>query len=125
MDIRQKTDTLIVGGKTYTITCNFNVMADVQAQYGGNLVAALREATTKPLHTALVFAAAMVNDAADAAGETERFTPAELGRALPAAMPGVFADRIMALVWAALEIGGEKKAEPADETPASEENEKN
>lgn len=124
MDIRQKTDTLTVGGKTYTITCNFNVLADVQAQYGGNLVAALREATTKPLHTALVFAAAMVNDAADAAGEAERYTPAELGRALPAAMPGVFADRILALVWAALDIG-EKKDEPADETPAAEENEKN
>lgn len=124
MDIRQKTDTLTVGGKAYTITCNFNVLADVQAQYGGSLVAALREATTKPLHTALVFAAAMLNEAADAAGEPERFTPAELGRALPAAMPGVFADRIMALVWAALDIG-KKKAEPADETPASEENEKN
>ena len=68
MDIRQKTDTLTVGGKSYTITCNFNVLADVQAQYGGNLVAALREATTKPLHTALVFAAAMLNDAADAEG---------------------------------------------------------
>lgn len=114
-DIRLKKTTITADGREWTVVCNMNVLADVQEAHGGNLVEALEAALTHPLKTALEFAAAMINDAADAAGEDVRYTPSSLGRAIPAARPGEFSDRIMALVWAALDIGGDKGKEDKDE----------
>ena len=125
MDIRQKTEKIEIEGRELTINCNFGVLADVQEQYDGNLLQALEDARKKPLRVALTWAAAMINDALDAAGEGKRYTAAQLGRVLPTYMQGAFTDKIMGLVWAALEPPDEdKEAEAAPET-ATEDAEKN
>lgn len=119
MDIRQKTEKIEIEGRELTITCNFGVLADVQEMYDGNLLKALEDARKKPLRVALTWAAAMINDALDAEGEGKRYTAAQLGRILPTYMPGAFTDKIMGLVWAALEPPDEAKAEaPGEEAPA-------
>ena len=82
MDIRMKTIPFEFEGKTYTLCCNMNVLADVQEAFGGNLAEALDRKHT--VRTVLAFLAAMLNDAADSAGWPERFTARELGRKLPA-----------------------------------------
>ena len=82
MDIRMKTAPFEFEGKTYTICCNMNVLADVQEAFGGNLDQALSGKNT--VRSVLEFLAAMLNDAADSAGWPERFTARQLGRKLPA-----------------------------------------
>ena len=117
--MRQKTEKIEIEGRELTITCNFGVLADVQEIYDGNLLRALEDARKKPLRVALIWAAAMINDALDAAGEGKRYTAAQLGRILPTYMPGAFTDKIMGLVWAALEPPAEEpEAEKGEEAPA-------
>lgn len=66
--------------KTYQLRCNFNVLADVTEEYGGELPDPFDKATQ--LRVCLSFLAAMVNDYADEQGWPERYTPKELGRTL-------------------------------------------
>lgn len=113
-DIRLKTGRLEVGGKVYTLRCNMNVLADVQEEYGGSLTAAL--ASDRHLKRALSFASAMLNDWADEQGWEERWTAKTLGRALPTDAPGIWADQVMDLVFAALQ--------PPEEADAGEDPEK-
>lgn len=82
-DIRLKNAEYTLDGKTYTIACNLNVLADVQEAYDGDLIRALDSA--KGLRATLEFLAAMLRDAADSRGETgevRRITAKELGRRL-------------------------------------------
>lgn len=82
MDIRLKTDTLTVGDRTYTLRCNFNVLADVQEAFGGDLLAALDDPAVS-VRSLLTWLAAMCNDWAEEQGWPERVTPRQLGRLLP------------------------------------------
>lgn len=82
MDIRLKTIPFEFEGKTYNLSCNMNVLADVQEAFGGDLDAALQ--TKSSVRSALEFLAAMLNDSADSNGWPERFTARQLGRKIPA-----------------------------------------
>lgn len=78
MGIRLKETPFELDGKTYTLRCNMNVLADVQEACGGSLDSAMRPSTS--LKSCLIFLAAMLNDSADENGWPERFTARELGR---------------------------------------------
>lgn len=72
-------------GRTYTLRCNMNVLADVQEAYKGDITPAL--STRGTLHSALEFLAAMINEDADLqglldSGEVKRVTAKQLGRKL-------------------------------------------
>lgn len=82
MDIRIKTAPFELQGKTYTLCCNMNVLADVQEAFNGDLDRALQRGTS--VRSVLEFLAAMLNDSADSNGWEERFTARQLGRMLPA-----------------------------------------
>lgn len=85
-DIRMKEVPFEFEGRTYTLRCNMNVLADVQEAYNGDITPAL--STRGTLRSSLEFLAAMLNEDADlrglfASGElTKRFTARELGRKL-------------------------------------------
>lgn len=112
MDIRLRTETFSVGGRDYTVACNMNVLADVQEWHNGDLVSALDGTAT--IRSALEFLAAMINDALDSAGESERFTARRLGRLIPAAELNSVTERVMALVYRSLE--GDSSDEPETES---------
>lgn len=80
-DIRLPTMPFELGGKTYILRCNMNVLADVEQMHNGSLM----EALTQPgvLSTSKEFLAAMLNDYADEQGWEERYTPRTVGRLLP------------------------------------------
>lgn len=77
-DIRLEELPFEIGGKTYQLRCNMNVLADVQEEVGGTIGDAL--SGDRPVRSVLMFLAAMLNDYADEMGWTERFTAKELGR---------------------------------------------
>ena len=78
MGIRLKETPFELDGKTYTLRCNMNVLADVQEACGGTLDPAINGSGT--LKSSLLFLAAMLNDSAEENGWPERFTARELGR---------------------------------------------
>lgn len=78
-DLRLKTADLTVGGRTYKVCCNMNVLADVQEMCGGKLGRGIEDTSTKGL---LHWITAMVNDARDDMGE-EPLTVKQVGRLLP------------------------------------------
>lgn len=80
MDIRLKTVPFEFRGKKYNLCCNNNVLADVQEWNGGTIKEALDG--KRGLKSTLQFLAAMINDAADSAGEDLVVTPREVGREL-------------------------------------------
>ena len=82
MDIRLKTIPFAFQGKTYSLCCNMNVLADVQEAFSGDLDRALQRGSS--VRSVLEFLAAMLNDSADSNGWDERFTARQLGRMLPA-----------------------------------------
>lgn len=57
-------------GRVYRLSCNMNVLADVQDEYDGNLLRALN--TVHGLKSTLAFLAAMLTDAADTQGITDK-----------------------------------------------------
>ena len=77
-DIRLEELPFELDGKRYLLRCNMNVLADVQAEYGGDLGKALEG--DSPLKSVTVFLAAMLNDYADEQGWPERWTPRQIGR---------------------------------------------
>lgn len=86
MDVRKKTAEFAYEGRVYNLTCNMNVLADVQEAYDGNLMRALKRVTS--LKVTLIFLAAMLNDAAETQnlrgedGKLLRVTARELGKRL-------------------------------------------
>lgn len=75
-DLRLKTADVTVGGRTYKICCNMNVLADVQEIYGGDMRRALNDTSAKGIRN---FLTAMINDARDSLGE-EPLTAKQVGR---------------------------------------------
>jgi hypothetical protein len=118
MDIRQKTVPFEYGGKVYTLRCNFNVLADVQEENGGDISPAL--SGRRGMKNALQFLAAMMNDWADEQGWEERHTWRELGRVLrPGEVP---AGKIFGLVSDALtprKTDAEGKLEETGDNPGN------
>lgn len=80
MDIRLKTRRFTLGGKTYDLAVNMNVLADLQEMHGGSILEALDK--RHEMRTAIETLAAMINDANDASGSAERVTPRQVGRML-------------------------------------------
>lgn len=98
-------------GKEYWLCCNFNVLAEIEAE-AGSLGAFLRMSTMKGVLIAL---AAMLNDYAESAGWEERISSRELGRVL-STEPGkvkAVSEMVMALVLDAIKApaGSEGTAE--------------
>lgn len=79
-DIRLKKQPFEYGGKTYELSVNMNVLADLQELHDGDLNAVLQKKRT--MKTVFEIAAASMNDYADGKGWPERVTAKELGRAL-------------------------------------------
>ena len=80
-DIRLEEIPFELDGKTYQLRCNMNVLADVQAAYGGTISGAL--SGENPTQSVLEFLSAMMNDYADEQGWPERWTAKQIGRKLP------------------------------------------
>lgn len=78
MDLRLQHMPFQFEGKQYILTCNMNVLADVQEAYEGNLMAALWRPSS--LRAAMTFLAAMLNDYADDQGWDEHWTAKEIGK---------------------------------------------
>lgn len=99
-DMRLKAERFEWQGKSYELRCNFNVLADIEAE-AGSLGAFLRLSTMKGVLIAL---AAMLNDYADSMNWEERTSSKELGRKLstePAKVKQV-SETVMVLVLDAL-----------------------
>ena len=82
MDLRLQHMPFQFEGKQYILTCNMNVLADVQEAFGGNLMAALWRPSS--LRAAMTFLAAMLNDYADDQGWDEHWTAKEIGKRMGA-----------------------------------------
>lgn len=114
-DIRLKTVDYELDGRTYQLTCNMNVLADVQEAYNGNLVRALN--TSGGLKGTLEFLAAMLTDAADTQGVEDadgcplRFTARELGRKLTLKETMAAGKKIMPIIRAAVAADKEEENE--------------
>lgn len=99
-------------GKEFVLCCNFNVIADVEALYGG--LGALLQGIS-PMSSARTFLSCMMNDYADTMGWPERYTPRQAGRLLPTAAKELnhAVDEIMELVFSAV-----RSETPADQKPS-------
>lgn len=110
-------------GRVYRLSCNMNVLADVQDEYDGNLLRALN--TVHGLKSTLVFLAAMLTDAADTQGITDenglplRFTSKQLGRKLTMHQTLEAGTRIYPMIQAAVTPPEEELGE---KTPEDEKN---
>lgn len=116
---KQKTVDYEFEGRVYRLSCNMNVLADVQDEYGGNLLRALN--TVHGLKSTLAFLAAMLTDAADTQGITDendlllRFTSKQLGRKLTMHQTLEAGTRIYPLIQAAVEPPEEEPGEKSSE----------
>lgn len=105
-DVRQKTAEYEYEGRIYNLTCNMNVLADVQEEFGGDLMRALNGVAS--LKSTLRFLAAMLNDAAETQdlrgedGKLLRVTARELGRKLTMTQTTDAAQLITKLIMAAM-----------------------
>lgn len=105
-DVRKKTAEYEYEGKIYNLTCNMNVLADVQEAYDGKLMRALKRVTS--LKVTLIFLAAMLNDAAetqdlrDEDGKLLHVTKHELGCKLTLEQTTEAAQMIAGLIVAAM-----------------------
>lgn len=106
-------------GRVYRLSCNMNVLADVQDEYDGNLLRALN--TVHGLKSTLVFLAAMLTDAADTQGITDenglplRFTSKQLGRKLTMYQTLEAGTRIYPMIQAAVTPPEEELGEKTSE----------
>lgn len=107
-DLRLKTADVTVGGRTYKICCNMNVLADVQEMYGGNMSKALEDSSANGIRN---FLTAMVNDARDSLGE-EPLTVKQVGREISFNSAKKI---VMPLILAAFLSGSEKQEENGGE----------
>ena len=106
-------------GRVYRLSCNMNVLADVQDEYDGNLLRALN--TVHGLKSTLAFLAAMLTDAADTQGITDenglplRFTSKQLGRKLTMHQTLEAGTRIYPMIQAAVTPTEEELGEKTSE----------
>lgn len=101
MDIRQKTAPFEFDGKVFQLTCNMNVLAEVQEIYDGAISKALVGKGT--LRAVNAFLTAMLNDYADSQGWIERYDVKTVGRMLDTSTAAMTARNslVMGLVTAA------------------------
>ena len=105
-DVRQKTAEYEYAGRIYNLTCNMNVLADVQEEYDGDLMRALRSVTSRK--ATLRFRAARPDGAAETQdlrgedGKLLRVTARELGRKLTMTQTTDAAQLITKLIMAAM-----------------------
>lgn len=78
-DIRLKTIPYTFNGKEYQLSCNFNVLADIQAEFG-EIPDLLQPNIGLKAYTVIL--SAMLNDYADTKGWKERYTPRQVGRTI-------------------------------------------
>lgn len=78
-EIRLKTMPYEFNGKTYQLCCNYNVLADIQEEFG-SIPNLLKE--NSMLKAYPVILSAMLNDYADTQGWDEKHTPREVGRTI-------------------------------------------
>lgn len=108
-DFRLRQECFPWEGKEYWLCCNFNVLAECEAE-AGSMSAFLRLGTMKGCLIAL---AAMMNDYAESRDWPERFSARSLGRSLSTngAEIGKITDLVMGLVLDAIRApagGGEE-----------------
>ena len=126
-DIRLKEIPFVFEGRTYILRCNMNVLADVQAAYGGDLSPALSGRGT--MRSVMEFLAAMMNDYADEQGWFNpdavsgvpilqaSFTARKLGRNLR--REDIPMAKILALVTAAITPIKKETSVPASGNPGN------
>ena len=120
-DIRLKTVKYMLAGKEYTLTCNMNVLAELQEVNDGEILRALNNA--RSIRTALQAGAAMLNDCAEENGWTERFTEKSLGRLIPPRETAAFSRMVSNLLYNALSADGDQDADAGEDH--NEDDEKN
>ena len=112
-DIRLKKHPFEYGGKTYELSVNMNVLADLQELHDGDLNAVLQKKRT--MKTIFEIAAASMNDYADREGWPERVTAKELGRTIGMSGFKRLCEPMMDMLIAAIR-------EPDDQEPEEEKN---
>lgn len=112
-EIRLKKHPFEYGGKTYELSVNMNVLADLQELHDGDLNAVLQKKRT--MKTVFEIAAASMNDYADRKGWAERVTSKELGRTLGMSGFKQLCEPMMDMLIAAIK-------EPDDSVPEEEKN---
>jgi len=78
-EIRLKTMPYEFNGKTYQLCCNYNVLADIQEEFG-SIPNLFKDKSMLKAYPAIL--AAMLNDYADTQGWPERYTAREVGRTI-------------------------------------------
>lgn len=112
MDIRLKEHTIELDGQKFVLRCNMNVLAELQEACDG--LGSLLE-SKMGLRSFNRLVAAMVNEAADAAGLDVRYTDKEIGRKLGWKDFQRYKDDVFALFIAAIsDEGGEDADQPAE-----------
>ena len=111
MDLRLKTLPFEYGGHNLQLCCNFNVLADLQAT--GELEDMLDQKRSFRNFTRLL--AALVNEAADAAGLDLSVTDREIGRAVSWQEFRRIQRDVFGLLFAAVMAPDDDEAEPDDE----------
>ena len=104
MDVRLKYADIEVGGETYHVCCNMNVLAEIQEAYGGDLDSALGARGT--VKTVMVFLAAMINDCRDTQGKPP-ISAKEIGRMLAPSRLAEIRNTVMPLIADSLKFDGE------------------
>lgn len=112
MDMRLKELAIWLDGRRYVLRCNMNVLAELQETCGG--LGSLLE-SKMGLRSFNRLVAAMVNEAADAADWSDRYTDREIGRKLSWKDFQRYKDDVFALFIAAIsDEGGEDAEQPAE-----------
>ena len=117
MDLRLKTLPFEYGGHTLQLCCNFNVLADLQA--AGELEEMLDEKRSFRNFTRLL--AALVNEAANAAGLDLSVTDREIGRAVSWKEFRRIQGDVFGLLFAAVMDPDDDEAEQPEEETTEEE----
>ena len=99
-DIRLPTAEYELNGKKYTLVANMNVLAEIQEANNGDLLDVF--SGKHILRSGLMIGAAMLNEAAAIAGDSDRFTPQSLGRMIKPSESTAFAKMAIDLVLRAL-----------------------
>lgn len=113
-DLRIPTAELNVGGTTYTVTCNMNVLADIQEAADGDFVSVL--SGKKSFRSALIIGAALINESNALAGKPERITPDKLGRMVEPAKANEFSSACVGIIYKALAPGEDNEQEETEPT---------
>ena len=112
MDMRLKELAIWLDGQRYVLRCNMNVLAELQEACDG-LGSMLESKMGLRSFNRLV--AAMVNEAADAAGLDVRYTDKEIGRKLGWKGFLRYKERVFEMLLAAVADDDEDAAQPAKE----------